>query len=78
MFESAPEELTEYVEQLELYFTMNGITDSTKQRAVLLSCCGSSIFQPLRSLALPAPLTDFLFKELMAKMKNSDCSVLPV
>ena len=68
-FDSTSEEWTEYVERLEFYFVMNGITDSTKQRAVLLNCCGSSTFRLLRSLVLPAPLTDFSFRELVAKMK---------
>ena len=68
-FDSASEEWTEYVERLEFYFVANGITDSTKQRAVLLSCYGSSTFRLLRSLVLPAPLTDFSFRELVAKMK---------
>ena len=68
-FDSASEEWTEYVERLEFYFAANGITDSTKQRTVLLSCCGSSTFRLLRSLVLPAPLTDFSFKELVTKMK---------
>ena len=69
VFDSALEEWTEYVERLEFYFAMNGITDSTMQQAVLLSCCGSSTFRLLRNFVLPAPLTDFSFQELVAKMK---------
>ena len=68
-FDSTTEEWTEYIERLEFYFAANGITDAAKQRAVLLSCCGPSTFRLLRSLVLPTPLTEFSFKELVAKMK---------
>ena len=68
-FDSNTEEWTEYIERLEFYFAANGITDGTKQRAVLLSCCGPSTFRLMRSIVLPTPLTDFSFKELVAKMK---------
>ena len=43
--------------------------DDSKKRAVLLSNCRSSTFQLLRSIVLPAPLTDFSFSELVSKMK---------
>ena len=68
-FDSTTEEWTEYIKRLEFYFAANGITDAAKQRAVLLSCCGPSTFRLLRSLVLPTPLTEFSFKELVAKMK---------
>ena len=68
-FDSSTKEWTEYIERLEFYFTANGIMDAAMQQAVLLSCCGSSTFRLLRSLVLPTLLTDFLFKELVAKMK---------
>ena len=68
-FNSNTKEWTEYIERLEFYFTANGITDGTKQHAVLLSCCGPSTFRLMRSIVLPTPLTDFSFKELVAKMK---------
>ena len=85
-FDSTTEEWTEYIERLEFYFAANGITDAAKQRAVLLSCCGPSTFRLLRSLVLPTPLTEFSFKELVAKMKAhrepkpsvTACTALPV
>ena len=40
----------------------------SNEQYVLLSCCGPSTFRLLRSLVLPTPLTDFSFKELVAKM----------
>ena len=80
-FDSNTEEWTEYIECLEFSFTANGITDGAKQCKVLLSCCGPLTFCLMRSMVLPNPLTDFSFKELVAKMKAqaiSDCSTLPV
>ena len=62
-FDSNTEEWTEYIGRLEFYFIANGITDGAKQRAVLLSCCGPSMFRLMRSIVLPTPLTDFSFKE---------------
>ena len=68
-FDSAAEDWTEYIECLQFYFDVNGISDAAKQRAVLLSCCGPSMFRLLRSLVLPTPLTELPFKDLVAKMK---------
>ena len=48
-FDSAAEDWTEYIKHLQFYFDANGISDAAKQRAVLLSCCGPSMFQLLRS-----------------------------
>ena len=68
-FDSAAEDWIEYIERLQFYFDTNGISDAAKQRAVLLSCCGPSMFRLLRSLVLPTPLTELSFKDLVAKMK---------
>ena len=43
-FDSALGDSTEYIKHLQFYFDANGISDAVKQRAVLLSCCGSSTF----------------------------------
>ena len=68
-FDPTTDEWSEYVERLQFYFTANGIKDDSKKRAVLLSNCGQSTFRLLRSIVLPAPLTDFSFSELVSKMK---------
>ena len=68
-FDPTTDEWSEYVERLQFYFTANGIKDDSKKRAVLLSNCGPSTFRLLRSIVLPAPLTDFSFSELVSKMK---------
>lgn len=37
-----------YVEWAKLYFTANDITDTSKQRVVLLSSCGDAAYQRIR------------------------------
>ena len=73
-FDSTSEDWTEH---LQFYFDTNGISDTAKQQAVLLSCCGLSTFQLLRSLVLPTPLTELSFKDLVAKMK-AHCEPKPL
>ena len=68
-FDPAMDEWTEYIERLQFYFTANGIKDDSKKRAVLLSSCGPATFRLLRSLVLPATLTEFSFSDLVSKMR---------
>ena len=58
VFDSNTEEWTEYIKYLEFYFTVNGITDGAKQRAVLLSSRGPLTFCLMRNIILSTPLTD--------------------
>ena len=44
VFDSALEDWTAYIEFLQFYYNANGISDAAKQQAVLLSCCGPSMF----------------------------------
>ena len=79
-FDSTMEEWTEYIKRLEFYFAANGIMDAVKQWAVLLNCCKPLMFQLLTSLVLQTTLTEFLLKELVAKMRDHrepKCSVPP-
>ena len=46
-----------FAEQLSFYFTANGITDAGKQRAILLSACGTTTYKLLKTLVAPAELT---------------------
>ena len=68
-FDSGLEDWTEYIECLQFYFDANGISDTVKQRVVLLSCCGPSTFRLLHSSVLSIPLTKLSFKDLVATMK---------
>ena len=41
------EDWSEYIGRLEFYFEANGVSDGEKQRAILLSVCGSKARFPL-------------------------------
>ena len=43
-FRESEETLTQYVERLEQYFLTNEVEDAAKQRAILLSVCGSKTY----------------------------------
>ena len=47
-FDSVSEDWTKYIECLQYYFDANDISDTAKQRGVLLSYCGPSTFQLLQ------------------------------
>ena len=44
---------------------MNGITEEDKQRAILLSACGTTTYKLLKTLVAPAELTSKSFSELV-------------
>ena len=46
-----------FTEQLSFYFTANSIADEGKQRALLLSACGTTTYKLLKTLVAPAELT---------------------
>ena len=52
-YSSGKETWIAYCERLEQYFAANDIDDAGKQRAVLLSECGSETYQLIRSLVAP-------------------------
>ena len=54
-----------FAEQLTYYFAANGITDAAKQRAILLSVCGTATYKLLKTLVAPAALTTKTFAELV-------------
>ena len=60
----------QYTERLEHYFGANGITDSGKQRAILLTVIGAKAYSLLRNLVSPAKPGDKTFEELCALMKR--------
>ena len=55
------EEWSEYIEILEFYFEANGVSD--KQRAILLSVCGSKTYKLIRNLTTPEKPADKTFTE---------------
>ena len=46
-FDPDTDEWTEYIEHLQFYFAANNIRDGAKQKAILLSDCGTSAFRLL-------------------------------
>ncbi len=47
-FDSDREDWTSYTELLEQYFEANDVVSAAKQRAILLSICGASMYQLIR------------------------------
>ena len=52
-FKESEESWTQYAERLEQYFVANEIKDEKKQRAILLSVCGSKTYGLIRDLLQP-------------------------
>ena len=69
-FNSALEDWKTYVERLEQYFAANDVTAAGKKRAILLSACGASTYQLIRSLLSPATPNDKSFAEIVAVMRD--------
>ncbi|CAB4020384.1 Hypothetical predicted protein [Paramuricea clavata] len=59
------EEWSQYIEQLEFYFEANGVDDEDKQRAILLSVCGSKTYKLIRNLITPNKPSEKTFAELV-------------
>ena len=54
-----------FTEQLSFYFVANGITDGDKQRAILLSACGTTAYKLLKTLVAPAELASKSVSDLI-------------
>ena len=52
-FDSAWEDWLSYTERLDQYFIANGVDDTGKQRAILLSGCGAKTYKLMKSLTAP-------------------------
>ena len=64
-FSGAADEWEVFAEQLEHYFAANGIDDDGKQRAIMLSACGTATYKLLKTLVTPDALTTKTFDELV-------------
>ena len=65
---SSGEDWIQYVERMEFYFAANGVTDASKQQAILLSTIGAQAYKVLRNLISPSTPTEKSFKELVEAM----------
>ena len=64
-FNSSKDVWPEYVRCLEHFFAANGITDSDKQWAVLLTVVGVASYKTLRNLVSPRKLGENAYNELV-------------
>ena len=72
-FNPAQEEWDEYIEHLQHYFTANDILAEDKRRAILLTAVGPSTYRLIRTLVVPAKVTEVSFDEIVAKAKAHFC-----
>ena len=52
-FQPQNEDFVSYTERMEQHFIAQGVTDEGKQKAVLLSSCGTQTYQLMRNLVAP-------------------------
>jgi len=69
-FKESEESWTQYAERLEQYFAANEIKDEKKQRAILLSVCGSKTYGLIRDLLQPQKPGDAGLKEILEKLES--------
>lgn len=58
---------------MEHYFLVNDITDTAKQRSVLISSMGQKAYKILRNLVAPDKPTNVSFKDLVKVMTSHFC-----
>ncbi|KAL9985219.1 hypothetical protein ACROYT_G007595, partial [Oculina patagonica] len=69
-FRESDESWTQYIERLEQYFLANDVEDAAKQRAILLSVCGSKTYALLRDLLQPARPAETTFKKIVDTLEK--------
>ena len=69
-FSADNETWVSYVERIQQYFVVNDIKTDNKQRAVLLSFCGPSTYQLIRSVVSPAKPTKKKFHKIVQLMNE--------
>ena len=69
-FSGGSETWVSYIERLQQYFVTNNIKGNERQRAVLVSICGTSTYQLTRSVVSPAKPTEKTFGELVTLLRE--------
>ena len=69
-FEASIEDWTHYSERLSHNLTANGITDSAKKKAILLTFVGPATYKQLCSLVSPAKVDDKWYQQLVEALQN--------
>lgn len=67
-FIESEETWTQYIERLEQYFLANDLEDASKQRAILLSVCGSKTYALARDLLQPAKPAETTYKKIVEEL----------
>ena len=68
-FDNANEDWTSYTERLQHYFSANEIEADTKQKAILLSCCGPKTNQLVKNLLTPEKPADKSYADIVQLVK---------
>ena len=70
-FDPAVDDWVVYCERLEQFFQANGVATAEKQRAVLLSVCGSPTYLLIRNLVVsPEKPTDKTYVQLVKMVRE--------
>ena len=69
-FDATTEEWVTYVERLEQYFEANAVTEQGQKRAILLSACGATPFQLIRSLVAPTKPGEKAYGDIVQLVAN--------
>ena len=69
-FDPAVDDWVVYCERLEQFFQANGVATAEKQRAVLLSVCGSPTYLLIRNLVSPEKPTDKTYVQLVKMVRE--------
>ena len=69
-FNRGHESWTSYAERLGYYFAANDIVNEAKKKAILLTVCGPTIYQLLKSLLQPISPADKTYSELLDVLSN--------
>jgi len=69
-FTASSETWVLYIERLKQYFIANDNKGDERQRAVLLSICGTSTYQLIQNIVSPAKPTDKTLNEIVTLMRE--------
>ena len=69
-FSADSETWVSYIERLQQYFIANNIKGEERQRAILLSICGSSTYQLIQNVVFPGKPTEKSFEQIITLVKQ--------
>ena len=64
-FNPSQESWTSYAERLSHYFDANDITTESKKKSILLTVCGPSTYELIKSLILPNRISDKTYEQII-------------